>query len=60
MPAVFVCVCWLIGENVKTATSIFHVMMTKAQYFEKQRGLGSTVDPLQTASALRAVLLFTV
>lgn len=44
MPAFSVCVCWLIGENVKTAMSIFHVRMTKAAYLGKQRGPGSALQ----------------
>lgn len=44
MPAFSVCVCWLIGENVKTAMSIFHVRMTKAAYLGKQRGAGSVLQ----------------
>lgn len=44
MPAFSVCVCWLIGENVKTAMSIFHVTMTKAPYLGKQRGPGSVLQ----------------
>lgn len=41
MPAYSVCVCCLIGKNVKTATSIFHTRMTKAAYLWKQRRSGS-------------------
>lgn len=44
MPAFSVCVCWLIGQNVKTAMSIFHTRMTKAAYLGKQRGAGSVLQ----------------
>lgn len=43
MPASSVCVCWLIGENVKTAMCIFHGRMTKAAHSGKQRGRGSVL-----------------
>lgn len=60
MPAFSVCGCCLIGENVITAMSIFHIRLTKAVFMGKQRRPGSVLQILLTVSALLTVSLLTV